>query len=811
MYEIPCHEVDRGRIEQALTDIERRVFARWHMMTVGDEFQPEAFADTCDELLDHVAASALADPALSGELARAALRTAAECAAAVPDRRLWPNGDFEVGFPILAAYEDDPKVTSPETSYSLEKPQTPPVAEWVRSFALCLISSAFEVPWRRGMVLKLDIAPEMHVSATASPAALAEMDALADYLADGDDPPLVVKPDAPARVRAALRLDAAGPRSPDQRLLRVLLDDDREAFEQALADRLGQYRDGIGDDPEPRTLLPLTAIALANLAVLAHGWRLGVRSGYLPEGLLPEPPAGGPPPGTRQVDVPSRRSLPDVGDRLRDGDVLEPAEGLELLARLVELRTAAPDPRLTGRPDDARRLVAMCDGSPDAIEMLAALLAARPGVPLADFPARLRGRPRPGDAGAVVGLVHDHLTGVQQRALRLMTLNPGAQVSTPALAALTGLPAGEALAAAEALARLQLVEAGEPYGWWRLPDRVRAFAAGRTPDGAGEHDDALARLLEHYRAAAADADRQLHPVSRDRRRMFTGRNDALIWLDIELPNLLAAARAAADTGHFRVTRGITLDLGEYLDLRQRTADRHQLYTVALAAARQAGDQAAEADALNGLAIALRGMERFEESVTAFTDAAALHRQIGDVRGEGRTLNNLGNTLLPLRRFEEAITAFTDAADIDRKAGERRGEGLALNNLGIALRDVQRFEEALTALTTAAEIFQQIGDRRREGLALNNLALTLQKVRRLDEAITAHTDAAGLYRQAGDRHGEATAWHGLGWALHAAGRPDEAAAKLDKAAARYEEAGDGHWHQRALAQRDQIRGHRHGGG
>lgn len=625
----------------------------------------------------------------------------------------------------------------------MDEPQRPAVAEWVRSFALCLISSAFEVPWRRSPVLKFDIAPELHVPSTESAAALAEMDALADYLVDGDEPPLVVRPDRQARVRAALRLDAAGPLTPDQRLLRVLLDDDRAAFEQALADRLGRYRDGIGDDPEPRTLLPLAAIAVANLAVLAHGWRLDIRSGYLPEGLLPEPPADGPPPGTRPEVDPSRYRLPDLDDRLRDRGVLEPAEGFELPARSL----------------------------------------------------------------GVFGLVYEHLTGVQQRVLRMMPLNPGPQVSTAALAALTGLPAPEALAAVEALARARMVEVGEPYGWWRLHEHVRTFAAALEPVEADGRGGALARLLEHYRAGAADADRQLRPVSRDRKRMFTGRGDALVWLDIESPNLIAAARTAADTGHPRVTRGIALALGGYLNLRHRTADTLTLSTLALRAARQTGDRPAQADALNTLGIALRDLRRFDEAVTAHTDAAAVHRRIGDRPGEGRALNNLGSALLGMRRFDEAIMAHTDAAAIHRQAGDRQREGLALNNLGLVLRELQRFEEAITTLTEAAEIFRRSGDRHREGLAVNNLAGALQKVQRLDEAIAGHTGATEIFRQAGDRHGEATAWHGLGLALNAAGRPEEAAAAVEKATVAYRETGDHHWYQRTLLLLDQIRARR----
>ncbi|MFJ8027700.1 Imm49 family immunity protein [Streptomyces sp. NPDC096311] len=81
--------------------------------------------------------------------------------------------------------------------------------------------------------------------------------------------------------------------TPDQRLLRILLDDGQHAFEQALVARLIEHRKSAGSDPAPSTLLPLTALALAALAVQAHGWEWGVRSGYLPHGMLGSPSSAG--------------------------------------------------------------------------------------------------------------------------------------------------------------------------------------------------------------------------------------------------------------------------------------------------------------------------------------------------------------------------------------------------------------------------------------------------------------------------------------------------------------------------------------
>ncbi|ARX80852.1 hypothetical protein SMD44_00250 [Streptomyces alboflavus] len=99
------------------------------------------------------------------------------------------------------------------------------------------------------------------------------------------------KPDADERADAARQLDGAGALAPDHRLLRVLLDDDQDAFEEALAARLTEHRESVGADPAPRTLLPLGPLVLAALAVQAHGWELRVRSGYLPGELVGSPDA----------------------------------------------------------------------------------------------------------------------------------------------------------------------------------------------------------------------------------------------------------------------------------------------------------------------------------------------------------------------------------------------------------------------------------------------------------------------------------------------------------------------------------------
>jgi hypothetical protein len=138
--------------------------------------------------------------------------------------------------------------------------------------------------------------PHAQRNSVSQPADLAHMDALCGYLTPArghlprDWPQVTLcKPSVDERLDAALALDAVGATSPDQRLLRILLRDDQGAFEQALHQRLVEHRADVGEDPAPRSLLPLGTIALAALAVQVHGWDLQVESAYLPGSLLNAP------------------------------------------------------------------------------------------------------------------------------------------------------------------------------------------------------------------------------------------------------------------------------------------------------------------------------------------------------------------------------------------------------------------------------------------------------------------------------------------------------------------------------------------
>ncbi|MFF3691289.1 immunity 49 family protein [Streptomyces sp. NPDC002187] len=299
MQEVTRHEVSGQRTAQALDDISRRTRRRWHWMRYDDP-SPEKLQEMRDELLDHIAARSVVDPALD-ETSRSALRTAAECSLGALSVGCFPNGDQEIVFPLIGE-----RLSSDDIAFAGVIEQAPTAETWVDAFAMCLVSGLVW-EWQRviGLLLRNDFAPAIRngvpyskLNSTSAPADLAAMDALCAYLTQASghlprDWPTVTlcKPDADERAEATRQLDAVGPLTPDQRLLRVLLDDDQHTFEQALVARLIEHRESVGPDPVLRTLLPLGALCLTTLAVQVHGWELRVRSGYLPHGMPGSPEA----------------------------------------------------------------------------------------------------------------------------------------------------------------------------------------------------------------------------------------------------------------------------------------------------------------------------------------------------------------------------------------------------------------------------------------------------------------------------------------------------------------------------------------
>ena len=138
------------------------------------------------------------------------------------------------------------------------------------------------------------------------------------------------------------------------------------------------------------------------------------------------------------------------------------------------------------------------------------------------------------------------------RVFRLLSVNPGPDISTAAAAMLADLPAGKARRVLAGLARAHLVEAAPgAAGRWRMHDLLRLYAqqlsaAHAEADGREQARD---RLLGYYMSRADAADEHLRALPGTAVPGLTGRdtpwpgwirNGPAWWLRSAWPQPLAA-------------------------------------------------------------------------------------------------------------------------------------------------------------------------------------------------------------------------------------------------------------------------------
>ena len=148
--------------------------------------------------------------------------------------------------------------------------------------------------------------------------------------------------------------------------------------------------------------------------------------------------------------------------------------------------------------------------------------------------------------------------------------------------------------------------------------------------------------------------------------------------DTERPSLLAAVSLAAQRGWDQQAVQLSASTGDSLTLLRHLADLLTVREAALAAARRAGDTAAEGRTLHNLGSAYQELRR---SIGCHQDALAIRRETGDRHGEGRTLTSLGLAYQELRQPDRAAECWRDAAAALRDAGDREEAALGAAGRG----------------------------------------------------------------------------------------------------------------------------------
>jgi tetratricopeptide (TPR) repeat protein len=481
------------------------------------------------------------------------------------------------------------------------------------------------------------------------------------------------------------------------------------------------------------------------------------------------------------------------GAHLLSLEVLSPEETVELLAKVIGHH------RVSTEPEAVVAVARRCGYLPLAVRIVAARVAARPTMSIAETAERLADEQhrldelKAGDrqVRASLALSYEDLSPIAARMFRRLGLVAGPDFSAGVAAALLDTSLREAAVLLDELLDAHLLEPTPMPGRFRFHDLLRLYARERvrTEEDDQEREGALRRMLTWYLDAARAADRIPAPGRHLLPGLETGgwteaafctHAQALAWFEAERANLVAATHQAADCGLYAFAWLIPNALFGFFDLRSQWGDWQDTHEVGLAAARVARDRQAEAWTLGGLGTAYGDLRRFQEAADCQEQALVIARQIGDRWCEAVALGSLGVMYGALGRPDEAVDCYQQALPIVREVGYRRAEAMNLLRLGESRRGLRDFAEAIDYGHQALAIFRELGDGYHEGMVLTNIGNACREVGRAEEAIDALEAAARLHRDTGSRWGEGEALQFLGLALQCDQRMDEARACWQKA-------------------------------
>ncbi|MFC4855212.1 AfsR/SARP family transcriptional regulator [Actinophytocola glycyrrhizae] len=457
--------------------------------------------------------------------------------------------------------------------------------------------------------------------------------------------------------------------------------------------------------------------------------------------------------GGSAVLVTSRVMLPDlVGARPVELDVLADAEAARLLEGIVgAVRTRA-------EPESAAAILRFCGHLPLAIRVAGTRLAHRRGWTLRTLAERLRDERRRLDELAVgdlavrasVGLTYASLPPDAARAFRLLGLLGPVRWPGWVVGALLDREADTDDHVLDLLVDNHLVElvgsddTGAPR--YRLHDLLRCFAAELSEkDGS-----AVVRVLTGYLARAADAAAGM-PYFGVLPEKATPMAAPARWFDAERHACAAMVSLAEAWGADDLAWRLATTLAPYFDLRGNQDDWQRTHTVALAAARRAGDQRGEAIVLRNLGQVALYRDAYADARSAFTAAQALFTQVGDLQGAAVARAGLGTVLRVLGEHGPALDHCYAALELFARIGDRHGEAVARLAAGSVWLALGCLAPAGRWFTDAYELCAAIGDRHREAHALKRIASLHQQRGDLTAAREHVARALTIFRELDDEH------------------------------------------------------------
>jgi DNA-binding SARP family transcriptional activator/tetratricopeptide (TPR) repeat protein len=448
-------------------------------------------------------------------------------------------------------------------------------------------------------------------------------------------------------------------------------------------------------------------------------------------------------PGTPSclVMVTSQNQLADLAltteTHLLTLDVLEPADGVTLLANI------AGTDRVEAEPAAASRIVELCARLPLALRIAAARTVQNPALRLSDMADDLADTRTRLD---MLEVADDHTSAVRSvfsrsyqvlgqadaRTFRMLSLHPTATFSVQAAAAMTGQSPADTRRHLDVLANAHLITISAEDRV-HFHDLLRLYAAEQSAatDARLDRAEASRRLLDWYGQGAGIAARELPgkfflpPIGPPDPALGRGtaksRESALHWFDVELLNLLAATKWAFDIGEYERAWKIPLTMATALFIGRRWDEWITCLEFAIQAAQKLSARATEIELRAHLAFARIGRGDYAHAAALFAVVSAWADSADDQHLKALGVCGLIAVYVHMGQPHKALQIakpFLPALQSDR---DWWNLSLVLSSIGMIHKDTGNHTEAAAYFTRVVELCADKADPMLAAFALLNLA------------------------------------------------------------------------------------------
>ena len=330
------------------------------------------------------------------------------------------------------------------------------------------------------------------------------------------------------------------------------------------------------------------------------------------------------------------------------------------------------------------------------------------------------------------------------RLLELLKWHPGSEFGAPIAAAAAAISVDQANQYLADLSRAHLLERIAPDRFRLSEESARGINQIVADAKISQEGNAvLQQILNWYLHTAAAArlavnqnakSISLNSTATPDPLTFADRATALDWYKTEYDNLTAAAKTASGIGMYQLAWQLLIVFRTYFRLCDSLTDYGSKAELALAIARNIGNQRDVADALHALAGNNRMLRRMPEAHADYLAALTIYRELDDKACEADVLESIGIAYLTERKFTEALDYLEQSRTLWAELADRENEAAAISNLADTYCGLSQLDRATELANQSLTIRRELKNRLGESISLAILADIAEQEGRPAEAL-----------------------------------------------------------------------------